>query len=212
MDSAMKNLVKLLMTALICLSGCVQQRIYKSPSYAYYLNPAKDLRDIGRVALLEMTSYPVVPDLPMAVTESLYEEIQKKQIFSLITIQQDDPEWRHLQLSSDKKYSFEELNQIRNQLKCDAFLVGTITHFEPYPHMAVGLRLRLIDLSDGGLFWAMEQVWDTSDKNTLERIEAYYNPSDIILNEENLSGRLGSVSTLKFLKFVSYEIASTMQN
>jgi len=207
----MNKIIFILLIGLICLTGCAPQRVYELPQHAYYLNPAKNIDDIGRVALLEMANQFLIPDLSMAVTDSLYQEIQKTQLFSVVTVPLDDPAWRRLQLHTDESFSYEELALISDLLDCDAILVGTITNFEPYPYMAIGLRLRLIDLSDGGLCWAMEQVWDTTDKNTRERIEAYYNPDELLLNDENLSGHLGSVSTLKFLKFVSYEIAATMQ-
>ena len=211
MDVHMKNLKILLFAAFVCVSGCTRKAVYDSAPNSYYLNPTKNIKNVGRVALVELTSRSVVPQLSINVTDSLFQEIQKKQIFSLIKIMQDDPVWRRLPLHPEMNISFEEMAQMRNMLKCDAVLVGSIMGFEPYPHMTIGLRLRLIDLSDGELIWAMEQVWDTTDKSTQQRIEAYYNPKVGLLKDENLSGQLGSVSVLKFLKFVAYEVTSTMQ-
>jgi hypothetical protein len=208
----MKSLKILLFVSFICLSGCMRLRQirYEPAPNSYYLNPAKDLNRLGKVALVELTSQSVLPALSMNITESLFQEIQKEQLFSLITIQQDDPAWKSLQLNNDGNYSFEELALIRSILRCDGILMGTITVFEPYPHLTIGLRLRLIDLEDGELVWAMEQVWDTTDKTTQKRIEDYYSPKRIILKDEDLRGQLGSVSTLKFLKFVAHEITMTL--
>lgn len=209
----MKSLKILLFVLFVCLSGCMRMRQirYNAAPNSYYLNPAKDLNRLGKVTLIELTDHSVAPGLSMRMTESLFQEFQKQQLFSLTTVPLDDPAWRSLQLNNDGNYSFEELVLIRSILRCDGILMGTITVFEPYPHLTIGLRLRLIDLSDGELVWAMEQVWDTTDKTTQERIEDYYSPKRIILKDEDLRGQLGSVSTLKFLKFVAHEITMTLQ-
>jgi len=202
----------LLLAALICLSGCARQTASpNSPPSSYYRNPTKDLKRVGRTALVELTDVSDAHRVSPEITEAMFQEIQKKQIWGLTKVRQDDPIWRSLQLDMDLHYKLEDLSQIRKTLRCDAILVGTITGFEPYPHMAISLRLRLIDLADGQLLWAMEQVWDTTDKKTRDRIEAYYSPGRLFFQDKNLAGQLGSVSSLKFFKFVAYEIAETLR-
>ncbi len=196
----------------IFLPGCGRYSL-TSPEpapHSYYLNPAKDLGAIGRVALIELSNPSTVHPVSPSLTEALSQEIQKRQIFGLRKVMQDSVVWRSLELSPDMRYSYDELLRVQEALKCDALLTGTITGYEPYPHMAVGLRLRLVDLSDGQLIWAMEQVWDTTDKSTRSRIERYYSPKGILKNDENLTGQLGSISSLKFFKFVSHEITETL--
>ena len=202
----------LLLFQFIFVSGCAHYVAHEPLPSSHYLNPEKDLKMIGRVALVELTNNSVVHQISPDVTEALFQEIQKKQIFGLTKIQQDDPVWRSLQLDMDSNYTLEELARIRKMLKCDAVLTGKITGFDPYPHMTLGLQLRLVDLSDGGILWAMEQIWDTADRTTQDRIQEYYNPKRLILKDENLSGQLGSVSSLKFFKFVAHEIAETLQS
>jgi hypothetical protein len=206
-----RQILWLLLLQLIVLSGCARYVTNESAPNSYYLNPSKDLKRVGRVALVELKNNSSVHQISPKMTDSLFQEIQKRQIFGLTRIWQDDPAWRGLQLESGMNYTYEELAQMRKALKSDAVLTGTITSFEPHPHMAVGLRLQLIDLTDGQLVWAMEQVWDTTDKTIQKRIEYYYNPRQLIFYDENLSGQLGSVSSLKFFKFVSYEITETLQ-
>jgi hypothetical protein len=197
----------------VLLTGC--GRYFYPPQepapHTYYLNPAKEVQAIGRVALIELSNKSTVHQISPNMTDALFQEIQKRQLFGVRKVAEDDPAWRSLELNIDMTYSYDELAQMRQILKCDAVLMGTITGYEPYPHMAVGLRLRLIDLSDGQLVWAMEQVWDTTDKTTRNRIEWYYSPKGILVHDENLSGQLGSISSLKFFKFVAYEITQTLQ-
>ena len=75
--------------------------------------------------------------------------------------------------------------------------------------MTIGLRLKLVDLRDGRLLWALEQIWDNSDKTTEYRIKDYF-------QYQKRSGfaplreQLVTVSPLEFIKFVSYEVAGTL--
>jgi hypothetical protein len=108
------------------------------------------------------------------------------------------------------EYTLEQLSAIHRTLKCDAVLKGTVTGYEPFPHMMIGLRLELIDLADGQLLWALEQIWDTTDKTTEERINNYYSHS-VFPGFTGLREKLGTVSSLRFIKFVAYEMAETFQ-
>lgn len=191
-------------------SGC--HVIYKpaahEPDY-YYLNPQKNLPTIGRAVLIELDNDSTYPNVSADVTEALFQALQKKQVFSIGTISQTDPAWRSLQVDADAQYSFEQLGTMRKTLNCNAILAGTVTAYQPYPHLSIGLRLKLIDLSDGQLIWAFEQIWDTTDKTTEKRIKDYFQ-EQIRSEITPLHEQLVVVSSLKFFKFVAYEVAKTM--
>ena len=193
------------------MSGCVIYTEQEPLSQFYYRNPNKDLSTIGRVALIELTNNSSHPKIHSSATLTLYEAIQKKQFFSLSIIDDNHPAWHSLQLDNNTAYSYQQLADIKKELKCDAIIFGTVTDYHPYPHMTIGLSLKLIDLRDGELVWAVEEIWDTSDKKTEYRIERYYN-----INTRSglmpLHKELMAISPIKFQKFVSYEIAETLNN
>jgi hypothetical protein len=202
----------------IILSACQFQRINPTMPEFYYLNPDKDLSSVGRAALVELNNDSGYPQIPTDVTEALFQSFQKRQLFSLAVVRQNDPAWRSLQLESPYQtqsmkvpptYSLEQLLSMRKTLKCDAVLIGTITQFKPYPHMVIGLRLKLVDLRDGRLLWALEQVWDSSDKATEYRIESYFQ-YQLRSGYAPLREQLVAVSPLEFIKFVAYEVAATL--
>ena len=207
----------------VILSGC---RFYSASAPVadyYYLNPDKDLSATGRVAMVELDNHSSFPKISADVTETLFQALQKKQVFSLTVVRQNDPAWRSLQLDSgsgpkpqnkalaaSSTYTLKQLFAIRKSLNCNAILLGTITKYQPYPHMAIGLRLKLVDLKDGQLLWALEQIWDSADKTTEYRIKNYLQSqmrSDIGPFHEQLM----AVSSLKFIKFVAYEVAETLR-
>ncbi len=202
--------VAILLLQAALLSGC--GTFYRTPAPAadyYYLNPHKSLTTVGRVAIVELDNDSSYPKISADVTEKLYQSLQKKQIFGLTVVRQNDPLWRSLQLDLDSKYALKQLAAIRETLKCDAILLGTITEFKPYPHMTIGLRLKLIDLRDGQLLWALEQIWDSADKTTEYRIKNYFR-SQKRAGYAPLHEQLVAVSSLEFIKFVSYEVAETL--
>ena len=100
---------------------------------------------------------------------------------------------------------------MRCKLKCNAILIGTVNIYQPYPHMSIGLELRLLDLADGQLLWALEQIWDTTDKTTEQRI-GNYSQAEMRSGFAELQEQLVVVSSLRFVKFVAYEIAETLQS
>lgn len=205
------NRVKIVFLLLpVLLSGCGFNKAYKPAANYYYLNPNKDLSAIGRTALVELANDSDFPQISTDVTEALYHALQKKQVFGLTVVRQSDPDWRKLQLDLNSTYTLEQLSAMRKTLNCDAVLVGTVTGFEPFPYLTIGLRLKLIDLTDGRLLWALEQIWDTTDKTTEKRIKNYYRRS-ILPGFGTLEEELGTVSSLKFVKFVAYETAETLQ-
>jgi hypothetical protein len=199
----------ILLLLAVLFSGCRTHSASDPVSGYYYLNPNKKLTDVGRVAIIELDNDSSYPQISTDITGSLYQALQKKHVFGLTLVRQNDPSWRSLQLQQDSTYTLEQIMAIREALKCDGILLGTVTEFRPYPHMAVGLRLKLLDLRDGQLMWALEQVWDSADKTTEKRIKSYFK-SEKRSGFAPLHEDLAAVSPLEFIKFISYEVAGTL--
>jgi hypothetical protein len=203
-----KSWAMIILLSAFIFSGCRTHSASAPVSDFYYLNPHNKLSSIGRVAIVELENHSNYPRISTDVTFSIYQALQKRQVFGLSPILQDNPSWRSLQLDPDTSYSLEQLMAIREALKCDGLLLGTISEYKPYPHMAIGLRMRLLDLRDGQLQWALEQVWDCDDKTTEKRIKNYFK-SEKRPGFAPLNDKLAAVSPIEFIKFVSYEVAGT---
>lgn len=201
---------RLLLLVSVFLSGCQLQTAGVPKLHGFYLNPDRYLSAVGRVALVELSNDSSYPQISADVTEALFLALQKKQVFGLTIVSQQDPSWRSLQMDRESQYNLEQLLATRKVLKCDAILVGAITEYQPYPHLTIGLRMKLIDLKDGDLLWALEQVWDAADKATECRIRKYFQ-REMRSGSAPLSQQLIAVSSLKFVKFVAYEVAETLQ-
>jgi hypothetical protein len=210
MEKHMKSLTITFLALLTLLSGCVTRYSPGTSASYYYLNPHKPLVNVGRTALVELNNNSAYPNTSSDVTQALYAALQKKQLFGLTVIPQDSPEWDDLQLDPNSKYSIKKLATINKKLSCDAVLKGTVTSFTPFPNMVLGMRLELIDLTDGELLWAIEQIWDSSDKNVEDRIKKYYRGKKLPLTSSTLQEKLGTTSSRMFIKFAAYETAETL--
>ncbi len=195
---------------LLLACSCESDRENHPMAYSYYLSPHKDLRRIGRVALVEIANMSDDPQIATAVTDALFLEAQKKQVFGVMVVHRSDPVWQGLQENLDSSQTLRQLAVTRETLNCNGLLVGTLTKYRPYPHMVIGLRLKLLDLTDGRLLWGMEQVWDSSDRSIQKRIKAYLK-EDRKAGDSPLREELVIVSPLNFCKFVTYEVASTFE-
>ncbi len=210
----MKCCYVILLVLLLGFAGCEIYEPYETP-LNYYLTPDKDISSLGRIALVELGNETGFHEISLDMSTALFQELQKKQMFGVKFVAENDPEWRSMQLRQDASYTFEQLLEMRNTLKCDGVLIGSVTSYKPYPHMSIALQLRMVDLTDGQLLWAMEQVWDTTDKTTGHRMRKYYGDLVVgtkklsVIGPETPSAQLGFVSSLKFIKFVAYETAGT---
>jgi hypothetical protein len=170
---------------------------------------SKNLSSIKSVCLLELDNKTIYPKISEDVTDSLYQSLQKKQRFNLSQLRQTDDMWKTVEVKSDSLYTLEQLMAAHKLLGSDALLMGTVTSYSPYPRMSIGLRLKLVDLRTGQTVWAIEQLWDTTDKSTEERLKKYFD-QQLRSSYSPIGEQLANLSTINFVKFVTYEIMESM--
>jgi len=209
-DTPRRKACLLVALSLGLFCGCQSQPETGITANSYYLDPYRDLRKLGRVALVELDNMSGYPEISADMTDALFLAVQKRQVVSLTVISQKDQDWRSLQENLDSLQVLRQLLTMRETLKCNGLLVGTVTGYQPYPHMVIGLRLKLLDLTDGQLLWGLEQVWDSADKNVQQRIKTYLR-EDLRSGLTPLREELVVISSLNFAKFVAFEVAQTLE-
>jgi hypothetical protein len=175
----------------------------------YYVNPQADFAGVGRIIVFELENHSDNAELSKNLTEMLTESIRKRHLFGVSSLFCSDGAWRSLDLNDSSSYSIEKLASIREQLNADAILFGSITQHYPYPQMLTGLHLKMVDLRDGRLLWAIEQVWDSTDKNIEERMKEFFK-TNMRSGYEPINYRLFVTSPRAFNKFIAYEVARTL--
>jgi len=174
----------------------------------YYINPSVNPKSIGRVVVFEMDNRSSHPEVSLHLCEAIAEAFQKRHLFAVRTIHPADSDWHSLDLGRSWSYSTQELAGIREQLGADAVIYGSLTQYHPYPHLLVGVHLKMIDLRKGKLVWAIEQVWDSSDKSVALRMKRYVDLQKVT-GSQSLDWQVFTMSPRAFNKFVAMEVAAT---
>jgi hypothetical protein len=194
---------------LILVPGCVTTEQVGSNS-SFYVDKDSISNNIAQTALVELVNETKYPGISPKITRQLYKELQKQQLFSITVIDKENPEWRRLQLEDKPSYTIRELSRIYKSLNYDALIFGKITEYKPYPHLMLGIKLKMVDLKNAKLLWGFEQIWDSEDKSTEYRIREYLKDR-IAGQSRGLQDELVTVSSQKFLKFTAYETANTFK-
>lgn len=199
----------LLPVVLVSLAGCTIIQPIEPQTGHYYLNPQTNFASIGKVAVLELENFSSHPEQTEMITQSLADSLGKKHLFSVRRIYRPNPDWQALGLDSISEYTYEQLALIREHLGVDAILFGTIHQYSPYPHFLTHLRLKMVNLRDGNLVWAMEEVWDSADKKTAQRMQQYFR-QQMRDGYEPINWQILLNSPRAFSRFIAFEATQTL--
>jgi len=204
----MNKLKTILLLLLILSSGCRLVRPVVPETGHYYLNRKADFSNVGRVVAFEFSNHSNDMNISTKLTRAVTEALQKKHLFSVKSFSQSDPSWRSLDIDNKASYSMQELLLIRKQLGADAVLFGSISRYRSFPHLTLGVHLKMVDLRSGELLWAIEQLWDSTDQYVERRMRKYYK-EHMRSGYEPMSWEVLITSPKAFNKFVVFEIAQT---
>ena len=65
------------------------------------------------------------------------------------------------------------LSTIKQETGCDAILFSRLTRYHAYPPMAVGWNLKLVDATDGQVWWAADEMFDLADPRVVTSARRY---------------------------------------
>jgi hypothetical protein len=193
----------------IVLGGCRVTEPVTMPSGHYYLNPTARFSEVGKVAVLELDNRTSNLQQGQDLSQALTDELGKKHLFSIRLIHREDSAWQQNDLDAINRYTHQQLSEIRETVGADAIVYGSINRYSSYPHLLVGLHLKMVDLRDARILWALEEVWDSSDKSTQQRIQQFF-ATQMRSGYEPLNWKILETSPRYFNKFVVYEVSRTL--
>jgi len=194
--------------SLLLLSGCTIVNPVVPETGHYYISPQADFASIGKVVLLEPANTTDYPAISVELAQSLTQALQKKHVFNVTIMPRTGPAWQELDLDRSS-YSMEEMKEMRQKLHADAVIVGTVTEYNPYPRLLVGLNVRMLDLRSAKLVWGMEQMWDSTDKDVERRMRSFYG-NKMRTGYAPMEWQLLITSPRAFHKFVAWEVCETL--
>lgn len=181
----------------------------QTPFGHYYLDSSGNFNSVDRVVLLELENQSTQIELSEQLTQAMADGLEKKHLFSIHTINHMDPLWSRLNLDEVAACSEEDMISIGQELNVDAVIFGTIKRYRSYPHLLMALHLKMMDVRHGRLLWAMEQVWDSTDRQVELRMQKYFK-KEIRRGYQPLDWEIMVTSPRAFNKFVVYEIGQTL--
>jgi len=207
---AMTRLFAAVMLIMGFCSGCRNIIVSEPPrTNHYYVNPQANFTTVGRVALLELDNRTPQADLAEAITHTLVDEMGKRNLFSMQIISRSDPVWNAHNLDNMEAHTLDDLAAARQALGADAVLFGTIRRYMSFPHLQIGLNLKMIDTRSGRLIWAFEDVWDSADKTVENRMKSYFK-NQMRTGYEPMDWQILITSPRAFHQFVGHEVAKTL--
>jgi len=198
-----------LVATALAVGACQPARQAVRADVNCHLPSPQDVAKLHRVVFVELDDASGHPGVARSATSALYKGIQARRLFHVDIIWRDDPVCRDVPFDKREAFTLEDLTRIRQALRCDALLFGKITNFLPYPRMQVGLYLRLLDLKQGKLLWAVDHIWDMTDRTVEARAQDFYENRMRDLYGPTASGVL-LMSPAAFHRFVAFEVSQTL--
>jgi hypothetical protein len=131
-----------------------------------------------RVAMLPVTTEPGNSDMNLgraSLEPILQSEFDRLNVFEVIRVTPDQmrnftgkADW-----TSNEKLPANFLSTIKQETGCDAILFSRLTRYHAYPPMAVGWNLKLVDATDGQVWWAVDEMFDLADRDVVNSARRY---------------------------------------
>ena len=191
----------------VSFAGCIKNQNAVATLRFYRSDTA--ISRVTKVVMVELSEEIGYPDIAKKMTKTVAAKLSERGKFHVHILDFSHPNLRDLNLKKRNSYSIRELAAIRKALKCDAILFGRMHSYTPYPRHLVGIQLRLVDLSEGQVVWAIDDVWDSTNKSIAKRIDNYYfdEKADSFAPVKT---EYACMSSNAFHDFIAYEISRTM--
>jgi hypothetical protein len=169
-------------------------------------------KSIRRVALLTIAPHregSVLASGAENLSNIVEVELRKTGVFEVVLVSEHDLQawtgrrfWR-----VDEALPQNFLAHVRDETGCDAILFTGLTAFRPYPPLAIGLELRLVNCADHATVWAVDEILDAGSE-PVARSARDYARTRIHVREGEESAVLQSPT--RFAHFVSATLLGTL--
>jgi len=168
--------------------------------------PLTGIKSVVFIELAERNSHPgVARDMTIALSHT----IKARGLFGLDVVDRQDPICEAVSGLGRGGLTLDQIRKMRQTFHCDGILLGSINDFRPHPRMQLGVSLRMLDLKRGRLLWAVDHVWDTTDKAVEKRIQCFFRDR-MRSGYEPMDWQIAMISPKVFEKFIAYELAETL--
>lgn len=161
--------------ALALLSGaCQLERPPEKKTLNSYLAEPADLANVRRIMVLPFQQDGGAPTDTEEVRDAFIAELQKLRRFEVVPLPASASENEAMRASLRKgRLSTEAMVRLCDRYALDGLLVGTVTAWRPYTPAHLGLRTQLLSVHSGAAIWAVDAMFDSSDRTTISDLRHY---------------------------------------
>jgi hypothetical protein len=195
--------------ALASLGGCVFGQPHTPKVINSYLAEPADLANVRRIMVLPFAQEAGVQADCAKVRDAFVAELQKLRRFEVVPLpgdaREDDELNRSLTLG---RLSTDAMVRLCNRYTLDGVFVGSVTAWRPYTPPHLGMRTQLISVHAGAPVWAVDAIYDSSDRTTIGDLQHFVERTQ--RDDGNLHGwELTLLSPSKFTTFVAHRFVGT---
>ena len=185
------------------------QRSYRPDNVFVY--PPKLSLNLQRVAVLPIATETTGSDLPegcAVLTPVLWEQLVKTKKFEVVAVDAAKLRSRTGQANwtGTETLPADFLAFLRREYGCDGVLFIELTAYRAYAPLAVGWRLKLVDVRSGQIVWATDELFDAARPGVCRAAQKFEQPGFVLpfFHDENWvainsPGRFGRYSAAALL-------------
>lgn len=200
---------RLLLPAMLLAAGCQLERPPEPKVVNCYLAERADLANVRRIMVLPFTQEDGVQADCQAVRDAFVGELQKLRRFEVVPLPLNAQEnatlnesIRHGRLSTDA------MVRLCNRYSLDGIFCGTVTKWRAYQPPHLGMRTQLISVHSGATIWAVDAIYDSSDRATISDLRHFAKTTQH--DDGGLHGwEMNLLAPTRFTSYVAYRFVTT---
>ena len=200
-----------LVGVLLAFASCALERPPEKRAINSYLADARDLACVRRIMVLPFSEEPGVVADKTRIRETYINELLKLRRFEVVPLPADsvevvplDASLRHGRISTD------EIVALCNRYRLDGVLLGTITSCRAYTPPHLGMRTQLVSVHSGSIIWAVDVLYDASDRSMQSDLRHYYDR--VLTHDGNLHGfEFDTIAPTRFCAYVAHRFVGTWE-
>lgn len=198
------------------LTGCATVNLSDTvigPDYIpsnIYTNPAPPMKAIRRVAVLPVTSSTreVNPDYILKNYQAVFTgELFKVKKFEVFEFNPDllreltgKREWY-----AEEKLPADFFSKLRDVSGCEAVIFARVTVYKPYPPIAMGWNVKLVECESARILWSCDEVFSSGVDSVANSARRFYQ-ANLNLNAPGSDSRTILRTPRLFAQYVCYEL------
>ena len=205
----MNTLRGTLLVVLGTLAACQLERPPEPKAINSYLAESTDLANVRRIMVLPFAHEAGVNADCSKVRDAFVAELQKLRRFEVVPLPSEAREDDELNASLARgRLSTDAMVRLCNRYSLDGVYVGSVTAWRAYTPPHLGLRTQLISVHSGTPVWAVDAIYDASDRTTVSDLRHFH--ESVQRDDGNLHGwELNLLSPGKFTSYVAHRVVGT---